>query len=133
MCLHPDGIKKAPKKTGFGYKVFEQDKAGRLSGICMNLGVERRQGEWLPSADYDRITIPTGFRDANIGFHVYLRRKDAKPMLRDVRTSYGAIAVLRRVKYRGAHHVGVGDGGWNKKAQVVVAKEMFILKKNGRA
>lgn len=133
MCLHPDGIKKAPRKTGFGYKVFEQDEVGRLFGICMDMGVERRQGDWLPSVDSNRTTYRSNSLDENIGFHIYLRRKDAKPMLRSVHPSYGTTAVLRRVKYRGAHHVGLGDGGWNCFSQVVVASEIFILKKNGRA
>ena len=133
MCLHPDGIKKATKKTGFGYKVFEQDKYGRLFGICVDMGVERRQGEWLQSANHYYITTPISYRDANIGFHIYLHRKDAEPMLEQVRCQYSTNAVLRRVEYHGAHHVGLGDGGWNRSAQVVVANEMFIIKKNGRA
>ena len=129
MCLQSEGIKEAVKKTGVGYKVFEQDKAGRLFSVYMNMGGERPQEQWLPSFNWQFSSKPN---DSNVGWHIYLRRKDASNMLKDTRTS-GNIMVLRRVKYRGAHHVGVGDGGWNKKAQVVVAKEMFILKKNGRA
>ena len=127
MCLALNKMKPkvAKKKTGFGWKVFETDGTGALYGVCYGVNTGREVGTWL-KAEND----PNAAK-WDIGFHIYARRNDAvglhhaAPIVGYQERSM----VLRRVKYRKATYEGLGDGGWNDNARVVVAQEMFILGK----
>lgn len=124
MCLIRGSTKKAAKTSGYGYKVFETNGKA-LYGVCFAAYTPRPSGEWLQSTD---LCIFSGKdNSANVGWHIYVRKADAKRLLASRSTRAGLHMVLRRVKYRGAEFEGLGDGGWNYFARIVVAKEMFIL------
>jgi hypothetical protein len=124
MCLTT--AKPATKTSGIGYKVFEMDPNGKLVGCCYGTTTPKPTRRWLKASRGYAGTLTNPADTLNIGWHIYLRRKDAKQLL-ETYTRKG-MRVLRKVKYRGAHHEGTGDGGWNHRARVVVADEMFIFK-----
>ena len=117
--------KVAKKKTGFGWKVFETDGTGALYGVCYGVSEPREVGVWLKAEKRSNAW------KWDIGFHIYTRRDDAVGLHHAAPTSgdQERSMVLRRVKYRKATYEGLGDGGWNYNARVVVAQEMFILGK----
>lgn len=129
MCLDRVSSRK-PKPTGTGWKVFAQHSDGSLKGYFYK--ELRVTGVWLRSeALVDRwhgvpISLHRTPRPCDIGFHIYTCKKDATTILQTA-ADWGWKNVLRKVKYRGAHAIGVGDGGWNPEAQVVVAREIKIL------
>lgn len=116
MCLSIVSENK-PASKGVGYKVFTVSVWGLASFVYSGKYLPRNK--WLMSCDGK-----SGDGPENVGWHIYKRRKDAEAFKK--RAFHDSPLKVFRVKYRGAHHQGFGDGVWNLAAAVVVAKEMLI-------
>lgn len=124
MCMISGSTKPASKESGTGYKVFETEEGSdALYGICYGSDRARPRRRWLKAIDMRTLLDD---RTQDVGWHIYARRKDAKALLSRV-PRIGHLRVILKVKYRGAHTEGLGDGGWNMQAKVIVANEMLIL------
>jgi hypothetical protein len=102
------------RKAGYGWKVFRRERR-QLFSVCQDEFTVRPRKKWLDAGPY-------AGRTHDDGWHIYLRKADVKTAY--MATEHG---VLLRVRYRGAFARGIGDGGWNNRAHVVVAKELYIL------
>jgi hypothetical protein len=126
MCLAKDKRVTKPRvKAGYGYKVFRRYR-GELYSLCYDDLTPRPREKWLTASKSE----PNGDGPDNEGWHVYLRKADALGggRILDSKSLLGReLRVLVRVRYRGAFARGLGDGGWNMKAQIVVADKIFIL------
>jgi hypothetical protein len=111
MCLD-EVVSTNPKAHGYGWKVYELYE-GRLTGIYMDYYAP--EGEWL---------IAPISTDPDVGFHIYKSKRAAQKFLKYSQGCDEHLVVVR-VRYRKAHALGRGDGGFSN-AVVVVAKEMFI-------
>jgi hypothetical protein len=103
--------------------VFEIQN-GLLNSFCIDTFGDRPTRSWLEAESH-------GFKPnlVDVGWHIYLDIAPAERLLERLRSNNpNRSVVIRKVRYRGAHHDGIGDGGWNKKARIVVAKEMYIFK-----
>ena len=115
MCIRHDSVQTPEKESGVGWKVFVRSKSGKLSGFMYYS--YRPVNRWLKA-------IKPGEDIVNEGWHIYLLEEHAHYLSKQYENH-----VVRKVKFRKAHHQGLGDGGWNRSAPVVVADEIFILKK----
>jgi hypothetical protein len=126
MCLSKNNRVTKPRiKSGYGYKVFRR-YGGELYSLCYDDQTPRPRGKWLQASK----GILYGDSPNDEGWHVYLRKADAlgESRMMDSKSLPGSeLRVLVRVRYRGAFARGLGDGGWNMKAQIVVADEIYIL------
>lgn len=124
MCIVQGTAKTAMRGSGVGYKVFDTDGVN-LYGVCYGQNTVRARGKWVTCVD-----LRGRFQDPefNVGWHVYTKKRDTRMLLRSVMPQHaGHKLVVMKVKYRGAKIEGMGDGGWNLNARVVIAREMFIL------
>lgn len=123
MCLKTiDAAKPEPEGTGWklfwlldGSFPFENIPLGIYGMISM----ERREiGHWLVCEESG---LPEG-----PGFHIYPNKNHIYATQKVAGAFRDTPLVMHRVKYRGATVSGRGDG-WTMDAEVVVAREMFIL------
>lgn len=126
MCLVPGTTKQAVHEIGFGYKVFEMTPDGQLFSACYGSNIPREFGRWLGSNNYQLRIYSVPSERCDVGWHVYAEAADAVVMLNSRPSELDRVMVLREVEYRGAHSEGLGDGGWNLKARVIVAREIYI-------
>jgi hypothetical protein len=137
MCLRQDVpikriYKNSREASGVGWKVFELLE-GKLHSLCFEEKTVRPVGKWITAKENTgNKIIPEGK-----GFHIYLRFEDtgrASASMSTIRAGSGFVVTtkrkVRKVRFRHAHHRGLGDGGWNNEAQVVVADQIFIEKKS---
>lgn len=124
MCLKTASETK-PAPEGVGYKVFRR-YGQDLTGFCFGRHEARPVGEWLQASDQNQDpAYPSLAQD--VGFHVYKNKDEAEFLAKYERGHFSLSAVeVHRVRYRGAHTQGLGDGGWQPNAEVVVAKEILI-------
>src|SRR5579863_1034638 len=122
MCLYENIVKIVPPIDGEGWKVFEVCDDGKMHGICYPETSYAPFRPLMPDNTWLIANKTWTYNDCDAGFHVYENANDAVRLWRSD-SSY----VLRRVKYRGGHHRGQGDGGWNYDAKVIVVDEIFIL------
>jgi hypothetical protein len=113
MCLNII-TSREPKKEGVGWKVFREKPwlGGELYSVITDNPVTL--SVWLTAGS---CKLPEG-----PGFHIYTDMKDARYLLWSCPN-----LVMKRVRYREATVKGLGDGGWNYNAEVVVALKMFVL------
>lgn len=123
MCLKQ--VHGKPEKTfGVGWKIFVLE-GRRLSGSCTS-GIYV-PGKWY-KATYRSDTVsgigPGGINNRYtypMGFHIFRFRKDALVAAKFFREQ------LRKVRYRGAHTLGMGDHPYA--GEQVIADEMMVFTK----
>ena len=127
MCLQ-SVFEKKPATSGFGWKVFIKRKAILRSE---NRGSREFEYDVWYKANPPDISLSTaqmvGLVGAKypVGFHIALRRQDARNFLKDKYGS-GKCCVVRKVEFRQAHTLGTG-GSYFPGAQVI-AEEIRIIK-----
>ena len=108
MCLDTN-IKELANESGSGFKVLNtQFEDGSLQSPCYLC--DWTVGEWVEGEQ----------------IYIYVNRDDAKNMLRHL---IGIIQkpVLCAIEYEGAYKTGLGDGGWNYHAEVIVARRARVV------
>jgi hypothetical protein len=123
MCLKQVYEEKPKRTFGIGWKIFVLD-GRQLSGSCTT-------GNYVPNKWYKaRYQLGgtngpgTAFQNKYtypMGFHIFRFRKDAVLAAKFFREQ------LRKVRYRGAHTLGVGDHPY--KGEQVIANEMMVFTK----
>lgn len=130
MCLAR--VKGTPKKTtGFGWKVFRviPGTAEKVAAGAFNCNAPVYDVEtWVKADPFLRSISGTLKSDDGgryrIGFHVALRREDARAFLKSIWRKRDH--VVRQVEYRGAYIEGTG--GVYFPGPQVIADEIRILK-----
>jgi len=124
MCLITV-LKRKPKKTGIGWKVFCVVN-GRLCGEWRSLSRVRPKDKWLKEKAYRDSNLVTGQLGGEtrypLGWHVFKNKKDAELWNNGIFTRG-----VYRVKYRGAHTQGTQRTG-DFILDCIVAKKIKILK-----
>lgn len=130
----------ALKTTGLGWKVFRVNENGEV--YPGNRGYQvYAYGRWYSARTFwlsGTSVIFTEALDAEAktyprftyknGFHVALRRDDARAFIKRVKASYpGDKYVIRQVEFRQAHTLGQGNPNYFGGPQVI-ADEIKILK-----
>jgi hypothetical protein len=123
MCLSVN--KGVPKKTtGYGWKVLVLRKR-RLTSPLYPWPRHVWNNKWK-SAKW--ATNTGGFHTNTGAFHIFLHRREALEMYRSLKRKremyrYEGEIKLCRVQYRKALIWGLGDGGWNQRARVVLVHQ----------
>lgn len=131
MCLQTVKIEK-PAPTGFGWKVFVKDGSLRSE----NRGYREYQYDIWYQANGSDYTINATINASNgqsypRGFHIALRRQDARNFLKSEYGNAGAgvrsgRCVIRKVEFRQAHTLG--EGGSYFPGPQVIAEEIRIIR-----
>ena len=125
MCLAR--LKDFKVSKNYGWKVFfEAD--GKLYGEIFSTDKERKINRWLDSDDYlgvegsKRIMCSISYEIYSSGWHIFLRKKDAKRWAKASHKLPGRDLVIRKVLFK-----EVVAKGEQIHCRVVVAKKIKIL------
>jgi hypothetical protein len=130
MCLSK--ILKMPEhKPKFGYKVFLQDRRGKLHPSCQcNSDIKLEEETWIDDDNKERISF--GYRkDYNSGFHVFRYIEDAQKYQQkfdgDDPTMHEVVrkVSMRKIETYGLQQIITYDLG---QPECFVCREIFIFR-----
>jgi len=115
MCLDIITKRNPWKSWGVGYKKYIEHCNGRLDSAVMTCEEYWDYGRWYSADETDLYTTYEGEKYTS-GFHIFSTKAEAK--------SWGSPhSVVVKVRYRGAHTIGIQNG-----AKVIVARKVKLLK-----